>query len=69
MLYQKDIRDAKSHCVILTGDLNCRSKQFWSDDIDSPKGVAMDGLIESNNVTQLTDQATYFEPRGISWLI
>ena len=45
------IKDAKLHCVILTGDLNCRSKQFCSDDIDSPKGVALDELIESNNLT------------------
>ena len=60
------IKDAKPHCVILTGDLNCRSKQFWSDDIDSPKGVALDEQIESNNLTQLIDQPTNFEPRGKS---
>ena len=60
------IKDAKPHCVILTGDLNCRSKQFWSDDIDSPKGVALDELIESNNLTQLIDQPTNIERRGKS---
>ena len=60
------IKDAKLHCVILTGDLNCHSKQFWFDDIDSPKGVALDKLIESNNLTQLIDQPTNFEPRGKS---
>ena len=38
-------KDAKPHCVILTSDLNCPSKQFWSDDIDSPKGVSLDELI------------------------
>ena len=60
------IRGAKPHCVILTGDLNCRSKQFWADDVDSPKGVALSELIASNNLTQLIDQPTNFEPRGIS---
>ena len=60
------IKDAKPHCVILTGDLNCRSKQFWSDDIDSPMGVALDELIESNNLTQLIDQPTNIESRGKS---
>ena len=60
------IKDAKPHCVILTGDLNCRSKQFWSDDIDSPKGVALDELIKSNNLTQLIDQPTNIELRGKS---
>ena len=60
------IKDKKPHCIILTGDLNCRSKQFWPDDIDSPTGIALDELIESNNLTQLIDQPTNFESRGIS---
>ena len=58
------IKDAKPHCVILTGDLNCRSKQLWSYDIDSLKGIALNELIDSNNLTQLIDQPTNFEPRG-----
>ena len=57
------IKDKKPHCIILAGDLNCRSKQFWPDDIDSPTGIALDELIESNN---LIDQPTNFESRGIS---
>ena len=60
------IEDAELHSVILTGDLNCCSKQLWSDDIDSPKGVALNELIKSNNLTQLIDQPTNFEPRGKS---
>ena len=60
------IKDKKPHCTILTGDLNCRSKQFWPDDIDSPMGIALDELIESSNLTQLIDQPINFESRGIS---
>ena len=60
------IKDKKPHCTILTGDLNCRSKQFCPDYIDSPTGIALDELIESNNLTQLIDQPTNFESRGIS---
>ena len=60
------IKDKKLHCTILTGDLNCLSKQFWPDDIDSPTGIALNELIESNNLTQLIDQPTNFESRGIS---
>ena len=60
------IKDAKSHCTILTGDFNCRLTQFWPGDIDSLKGIALDELIESNNMTQLIDQPTNLEPRGIS---
>ena len=57
------VKNAKPHCVILTNDLNCRSKKFGSDDIDSPKEVALDEFIEFNNSTQLIDQPTNFEPR------
>ena len=60
------IKDAKPHCTILTGDFNCRSTQFWPGDTDSLKGIALDELIESNNMTQLIDQPTNLEPRGIS---
>ena len=61
-----EIKDAKPHCTILTGDFNCRSTQLWPVDIDSPKGIALDELVESNNMTQMIDQQTNFEPRGIS---
>ena len=60
------IKDAKSRFTILTGDFNCRSTQFWPGDIDSLKGIALDELIESNNMTQLIDEPTNLEPRGIS---
>ena len=60
------IKELKPHCTILTGDFNCRTKQFWPGDTDSPKGIALDELIESNNMTQLIDQPTNLESRGIS---
>ena len=60
------IKDAKPHSTILTGDFNCRSTQFWPGDIDSLKGIALDELIDSNNMTQLIDQPTNLEPRGIT---
>ena len=60
------IKELKPHCTILTGDFNCRTEQFWPGDTDSPKGIALDELIESNNMTQLIDQLTNLESRGIS---
>ena len=36
------IKNAKPHCTILTGDFNCRSTQFWPGDIDLLKGIALD---------------------------
>ena len=60
------IKKLKPHCTILTGDFNCRTKQFWPGDTDSPKGIALDELIESNNMILLIDQPTNLESRGIS---
>ena len=67
MYFMEDYKKFSTHYQgWQTGDLNCRFKQFWSDDINSPKGVALDELIESNNWTQLIDQPTNSEPRGKS---
>ena len=60
------IKDLKPHCTILMGHFNCPTKQFWPGDTDSPKRIALDELIESNNMTQLIDQPTNLESRGIS---
>ena len=56
----------KPHCMILMGDFNCRTKQFWPGDTNSPKGITLDELTESNNMTQLIDQPTNLESRRIS---
>ena len=60
------VKDEKPHCIILTGDLNCRSKQWWPGDINSTEGMVLDGLLESNDLTQLIDQPTNIEPSGVS---
>ena len=44
------IKDAKPQCTILTGGFNCQSGQFWPGDIDSPEAIALDELVESNNM-------------------
>ena len=53
------MRDEKPHCIIFTGDFNCRSQQWWPGDIENEEGVALDEFIESNNLTQLIDQPTH----------
>ena len=52
------MRDEKPHCIIFTGDFNCRSQQWCSGDIENDEGVALDEFIESNSLTQLIDQPT-----------
>ena len=60
------IKDEKPHCIILTGDLNCCFKQWWPGYINSTEGMALDALLESNDLTQLVDQPTNIELRGVS---
>ena len=52
------IRREKFHSLILTGDLNCRSSQWWDEDTEYPEGDAVDEVIEMNNLCQLIDKPT-----------
>ena len=49
------IKNCKPHCIVITGDFNCRSKQWWSKDVELPERSALDEFIESNNLSQLID--------------
>ena len=44
------IRGERPYCLLLTGDFNCRSSQWWGDDAESPEGTALDVLIETNDL-------------------
>ena len=51
--------DEKPHCIIFTGDFNCRSQKWWPGDTENENGIALDEFIESNNLTQRIDQLTH----------
>ena len=44
------IKDIKPYFIVLTGDFNCRSSHWWTEDIELSEGTALDQLIESNNL-------------------
>ena len=54
------------HSLILTGDFNCRSTQWWAQDVDNPEGAALDELIETNSLHQLIDTLTNIRNEGMS---
>ena len=60
------INSERPHSVIVTGDLNCRSSQWWTEDIDNPERPALDELIEINNMHQLMDEPTNIRGEGMS---
>ena len=42
--------------MILTGDYNCRSSQWWPGDTEQPGGNDVDEFIETNNLYQLINK-------------
>ena len=52
------IQSERPHAIIVSGDMNCRSSQWWAEDIENPEGSALDELIETNNLCQLIDEPT-----------
>lgn len=60
------LRGERPHSLIITGDLNCRSSQWWAADVESPEGTALDEIIETNNLTQLIDEPTNIRGEGMS---
>ena len=64
------VKHEKPHCIILTGELNCRSKQWCKPgNINSIEKMALDALLETNNLTQLIEQPTNTESRGVSCVL
>ena len=58
------IRRERCHSLILTGDLNCRSSQWWDEDAEYPEGIALDEFIEMNNLYQLIEKPTNIRGGG-----
>ena len=58
------IRRERPRALILTGDFNCRSSQWWEEDVEHPEGTALDELIETNNLCQLINEPTNIRGRG-----
>jgi len=48
----------RPYSIIVTGDFNCRSSQWWGGDIENQEGAALDELLETNNLFQLIDEPT-----------
>ena len=51
--------------MILTGDFNCRSSQWWSQNVEHLKGSVSDELIEMNNLYQLVNEPTNTRNEGM----
>ena len=50
------MRTENVYSITVTGDLNCRSSQWWPQDVENTEEASLDELIESNNLFQLIDE-------------
>ena len=46
-------------CVIITGDFNCRSTQWWESDIESNEGGLFEPITADNGLHQLISEPTH----------
>ena len=60
------LKGENPQCVILTGDFNRRSSQWWTEDIEQPRGAALEELIETNGLYQLINEPTNIRNGGMS---
>ena len=60
------LKGENPQCIILTGDFNCRSSQWWTGGIEQPEGTALEELIETNGLHQLIDEPTNIRNGGMS---
>ena len=61
-----NIRNERPHCILFTGDFNCRSSQWLSEDIENPEGTALDDIMETNILHQLIDEPTNIRNESMS---
>ena len=47
-------------CVIITGDFNCRSTQWWENDIENNEGRLFEPLASDNGLHQLISEPTHW---------
>ena len=54
------------HSLILTGDFNGRSSQWWAGDAEQPEGTALEELIEVPNLHELIEEPTNIREGSMS---
>ena len=48
------------YCIVITGDFNCRSIQWWADDIENTEGKIFEPLTSDLGLHQLISEPTHF---------
>ena len=59
------IQAERHYMMMLTGDFNCRSSQWWPQDVEHHEGSVLDELIGTNNLYQLVNEPTNIRNEGM----
>ena len=62
----KILKDKRPHCIILTGDFNCRSDSWWVEDEVTTEGTKLSELCDSYCQNQLIEEPTHILGNSLS---
>ena len=54
-----NIKTLKPHCLVITGDFNCRSSKWWAEDNENLEGMELNDLLDSLNMSRVINQPTH----------
>ena len=60
------IQNENPYSLTIMGDFNCRSNQWWSEDIENIEGSVLDELLDVNNLHQLIGEPTNIRGESMS---
>ena len=61
-----NIRNERPSCIAFIGDFNCRSSQWWTEDIENPESKLLDEFMDTNSLYQLINEPTYIRHESMS---
>ena len=62
----QNLKDKRPHCIILTGDFNCRSESWWVEDEVTTEGTKLSELCDSYCLNQLIEEPTHILGNSLS---
>ena len=62
----QNLKDTRPHCIILTGDFNCRSDSWWVEDEVTTEGTKLSELCDSYCLNQLIEEPTHILGNSLS---
>ena len=55
----QNVKHKRPHCIILTGDFNCRSDSWWLEDEVTTESTKLSELCDSYCLNQLIEEPTH----------